>query len=161
VRRSSFSAARVEACGLLREISMSKNERDLRSPHRIVEERIAAIKASIAARTAELAERIQRVRNVADARALIARHPWATVGIGLAAGLLVGQSFAPRRLTSGGAEPHRGVLGATLRALAVTLATNYARHLGERWMIERSERAHPHGVAPERAVPTHDREHLS
>jgi ElaB/YqjD/DUF883 family membrane-anchored ribosome-binding protein len=147
---------------LLREISMSKNERDLRSPHRLVEERIAAIKASIAARTAELAERVQRIRNVGDARALIVRHPWASVGIGLAAGLLMGASFAPRRLTSG-SDPHAGVLGATIRALAVTLATTYARRLGERWMVEHGGRAQAHGVAPEHPAParSRDTEHLS
>jgi hypothetical protein len=96
--------------------------------HSSINRRVDALRARLAANLGELQRRVSHARDLASPRTYL-ENKWVQLGLGLAAGYLMGRRRAPRLLTDGSDarnEPET-LVHAVLRSAVMTLAASAIR----------------------------------
>jgi hypothetical protein len=93
--------------------------------HRVIDARIAEVRSRLAANLGELHDRVNRARRLMSPRTYL-DNPWVRLGLGVAAGYLVGRRRKPKLLTAGDGQVVAGtaetLVHAALRSTVMTLA---------------------------------------
>jgi hypothetical protein len=93
--------------------------------HPGIDARIAEVRSRLAANLGELHDRVNRARRLMSPRTYL-DNPWIRLGLGVAAGYLVGRRRKPKLLTAGDGEvvaaAAETLVHAALRSTVMTLA---------------------------------------
>jgi ElaB/YqjD/DUF883 family membrane-anchored ribosome-binding protein len=90
-----------------------------------VERKLDRVRARLFSRIDEVGRRVRKVKSAVDVMQIVRDHPFAAVGIGLAAGALVGLPRISRQ----------GVLGTQLTGLVTGLATQAVKASVGAWIL--------------------------
>jgi hypothetical protein len=93
--------------------------------HPAIDARIAEVRSRLAANLGELHDRVNRARRLMSPRTYL-DNPWVRLGLGVAAGYLVGSRRKPKLLTAGDGHVVVGaaesLVHAALRSTVMTIA---------------------------------------